>query len=467
MNMIMLPLLPESLYTNNLAIHIVFAVLLTLVLPFLKIPLLFLHGLHTYIHPDDVNPNSSSSSSSGIRAAIRRPGAMDSEQPRPRKKSKERFEFDESKAQIFRLKLNEAHLHSRIYFKEFYSAFNFALIALLSMLLHRFLSVDEDSGIMKSGALIPLLLGLVSLFRMFLLIVRIGFERSAFKRLEKQLSFVFGGLGFLLGLTVVFGVVPDWMLDFSFESLDGLSKFLLAVFMGCIVGYLYIPALRIARAFWLGTDQIRCNLSIISCGWFSRMLLYANFVVSVFCSLLWITPFSELLVDKYIGDKTRFLDAEKQGKVVELAGYVGMPKSLFDDLRYWCLLITGLLQLLTLRPNIQMVLNEAVLCWYQRLHASKVPDLDYSRAKVFLHNHYLCLAVVQFVIPAAVVLLLLGFSKLNDNFLLCIQGVPNFFPYSVLAKEVALFLSWWIVFVWAVLSSVVLALYRRGTLYVS
>ncbi|XLR35242.1 hypothetical protein S83_063142, partial [Arachis hypogaea] len=43
------------------------------------------------------------------------------------------------------------------------------------------------------------------------------------------------------------------------------------------------------------------------------------------------------------------------------------------------------------RSSLQMYLNEALLSWYQRLHASKVPDLDYSRTNMFLHNHYLCL----------------------------------------------------------------------------
>ncbi|KAL0341069.1 UNVERIFIED_CONTAM: hypothetical protein Sradi_4623700 [Sesamum radiatum] len=363
-------LIPSS---NNLVFHTIFALFLTFFFSILKIPALFLHGLQTYIHPDDVNPGGNSS---GVRAAIRRPGAMDSEQPKPRKKSKERFEFDESKAQIFRLKLSE-------------------------------------------------------------------------------------------GLAAVFEVVPKWILDFSFGSLDGLGKLLLAVIMGCIVGCLYIPALRSARAFWLGTDQIRCNLSIISCGWFSRMLLYATYIIAVFTSLLWITPFAEFLVNKNADGKNGLHVAGKRGEVLELVGYIGMSRSNFDNLRVWCLLITGLLQLLAVRANAQMFLNEAVLCWYQRLHASKVPDLDYSRAKVFLHNHYICAVVVQFFVPAAVVLLLLGLSQFDDNFLKGTPGVHKFLPAFALVKEVALFLAWWIIFVSSVLSSAILSLFRRGTLYIS
>lgn len=320
---------------------------------------------------------------------------------------------------------------------------------------------------MKNGTIIPLLLGLVGVFRAFFLIVRVGFERSATKRSERQLSSVIGFLGFMLGLTIVYGVVPKWILDFSFESLDGLGKFLLAVFMGCIVGYLYIPALRYARAFWLGTDQIRSNLSIISCGWFSRMLLYANYLMTIFTSLLWITPFAELLVNGNIGGSTRSRVFGNTREVIEIAGRIGMSRPSFDSLRSWCLLTTGILQFLALRPNIQLFLNEAVLCWYQRLHASKVPDLDYSRAKVFLHNHYLCLAAVQFFVPSMMVLLLFGLSQLDDAFLKGTLWIHNSALYSAWVKEVSFFLAWWIIFAWSVLSTAILALYRHGTLYVS
>ncbi|XP_073127604.1 uncharacterized protein [Henckelia pumila] len=450
--------------TNNLILHTVFAVSLTLLLSFFKIPALLLHGLHTYIHPDDVNPGGNSG---GLRAAIRRPGAIGSEQIKPRKKSKERFDFDESKAQIFRLQLNEGHLQSRIYFKEFYSVFNYTLISLLSLLLHRFLRVDKDSGVVRNGTIIPILLGLVGVCRQFFVLFRVGFDGSASKRLEKQLSFVLGFLGFFLGLIMVFEVFPKWVLDFSFDSLDGFGKVLFAALMGFVVGILFIPALRNARAFWLGTDQIRCNLSIISCGLFSRMLLYANFILVFFTSLLWINPVAEFLVDSRMNSKNGSNITDKKGEVLNLVGCIGLSRSNFENLRLCCMLISGLLQILALRPNVQMFLNEAVFCWYQRLHGSKVPDLEYSRAKVFLHNHYLCLVVLQFFAPGAMVLLLLGLSPFDNNFLTDIHWPCNNSSCSVFVKEVALFMAWWIIFVWAVHCSVILALYRRGIFYVS
>jgi len=62
-----------------------------------------------------------------------------------------------------------------------------------------------------------------------------------------------------------------------------------------------------------------------------------------------------------------------------------------------------------------MYMNEALLSWYRRLHVSKVPDLDYSRAKMFLHNRYLCLVVLQFLCPPVLALLFLGLSHIDDG----------------------------------------------------
>ncbi|KAM7499632.1 hypothetical protein LguiA_024046 [Lonicera macranthoides] len=451
--------------TKNLILHVTLSLTLTLLLSILKIPILFLHGLHTYIHPDDVNPNNSKSAG-GLRAAIRRPGTSSDypDPPRPKKKSKDnKFEFDENKAQIFRLKLNDAHLQSRPYFTHFRATFISIIVASFSLLLQQFLSLDKDSGVLANGTLVPLLLGLVCICRVLFLVARVSFEQSASKKSEKQVSVFVGVLGFLLGLMIVFEVVPHWVLDFEFGSLDVYGRFAVAALMAFIVGFLYMPAAKNARAFWLGTDQIRSNLSIIPCGWIGRMLLYANYLLLIFSSVVWITPFAELLVNKNMnGSKaSNVIDAE------ELVGNVGMLRSDFDRSRIWCLLVLGILQMATLRPNLQIYLNEAVLSWYQRLHASKVPDLDFSRAKVFLHNHHLCLVALQFLAPSALVLLFLGLSQVDDNMVENFQVVCSLLPCSALVKEVALFLAWWVVFVWAFFTSASLALYRRGILYVS
>lgn len=449
------------LLSGNLFLQAALALSLTLLLHFINIPSLLLSGLFTYVHPDDVAPNNSSSN--GVRAAIRRPGAIDSDL-KPRKKSKERFEFDENKAQIFRLKLSDGHLQTRIYFNDFRSAFNSIVVSLSCLLLHRFSVKSEESGVVKNGSFVPIMLGFLGVGRVFVLILRISFERSASKLFEKHLSVVLGVVGFVVALVLVNGVVPKWIFDVDFEGLHGFEKLFIAVFMGCISCFLYMPAVRIAHAFWLGTDQLRCNLSIISCGWLARLVLHANYLIMVLTSMLWVKPFADLLlIDQ---NKGSYQNARAE-HVKELVGNVGMQKSEFSSFRLWCLLVSGLLQIVSLRSNVQMYLNEAVLCWYQRLHASKVPDLGYSRAKVFLHNHFVCLVVLQFFLPASMVLLFLGLSQVGENLLTNFQGICSLLPCSLLDKEVALFMAWWVLFVWTIYTSVTLALFRQGILYVS
>jgi len=192
------------------------------------------------------------------------------------------------------------------------------------------------------------------------------------------------------------------------------------------------------------------------------MILYANNMLIMFTALLWITPFFEILINNNNGDGKGGRAGSEIGNAERLNGSVGMSRSDFNKLRVWCLLLSGLLQIVALRPNVQMYLNEALLSWYQRLHASKVPDLDFSRAKVFLHNHYLCLIVLQFFVPPILVILFVGLSQIDGY-----QSVCGLLPCSAFVEEVALFLAWWVVFVWAVFTSGSLVLYRHGILYVS
>nr|XP_043617237.1 uncharacterized protein LOC122589060 [Erigeron canadensis] len=449
---------------TNLIIQTSLSLILTLIFTFIKISSFFLHGLHTYIHPDDVTPPNPNSN--GIKAAIRRPG--DPPELRPRKKNHNKFEFDENKAQIFRLKLTHNQLQSRLYFDQFNGLFNFIIVACFSLLIHIYLPVvsiggsKSSSGVLLNGTLIPILLGFFGICRIAFVSVKVSLERSASKNLDKNLSVLVGFLGTLFGFLIVSEVIPNWVFDFGikFESLDGFAKFCVSVLMGFLAGILYVPATKSARSYWLGTDQIRCNLSMIYCGWFGRMLLYVSYLLTVFSSLLWIGPFADLLVNKNIKMKN-------VKHTNNLVGNVGMSRSDFENFRLCCLLATGILQMLSLRANLQMFLNEAVLSWYQRLHASKVPDLDYSRAKVFLHNHYLCLAGIQFFSPPALVLLFLGLSRINDNVLDHFPALCNLVPCSALVKEMGVFMGWWVVLVSGVFVSVNLALYRQGIMYVS
>ncbi|KAI9161693.1 hypothetical protein LWI28_019803 [Acer negundo] len=444
---------------KNLILQTTLSLSLTLLLTFLKIPIFFLLGLHTYIHPENVATNNNNNNQNGLRPAIRRPSDSGQELKK-RNKSKEKFEFDENNAQIFRLKLDDAHLQSRMYFKEYCNSFIYSFVALSCLLLYIYLDEDHDSGILSNGVVVVIVLGFVSLCKVLIVLARVSFEKSASKRSEKQLSVIIGVLGFLFGFLICSGVLSS-VLDFDFGSIDGFGKFSIAVLMGCISGFLYMPSGKSARSFWLGTDQLRSNLEIFSCGWFGRTILYVNYLLIVFTALLWINPLAEMIVNKNV-------DSSKEANAaISLVGNVGLSPEDFAKLRLLCLLLSGVIQIVALRPNLQMYLNEAVLSWYQRLHASKVPDLDFSRAKVFLHNHFLCLVVMQLFAPPIMVLLLLGSTQIDGDSIGNFKLVCGLLPCSVFVQEVAVFLAWWVVFVWAVFTSASLLLYRRGILFIS
>ncbi|KAJ4706068.1 Transmembrane protein [Melia azedarach] len=464
---------------KNLILETTLSLSLTLLLTYLKIPVVFLQGLHTYIQPENLGYNNKNQQ--GVRAAIRRPSTSDSSsgldgfqslssktnaELKKRSKSKEKYEFDESKAQIFRLKLDEAHLQSRVYFNDYFDSFVYSFVAFSCLLLYMYLDGNGDSGIFANGVSVVLILGFVSFCKVFTSLVKLSLEKSASKKSEKQLSLVFGILGFFVGLFICSGIVNKF-LDFDFGSLDGFAKIVVAVLMGCVTCFLYMPAGKSARSFWLGTNQIRCNLPMIFCGWFGRMILYTNYLLIVSTALLWFNPLTDILVNNNIIDGKGAKGVRIHRDAENLVGNVGMSRGDFTKLKLWCLLLSGVIQIVALRPNLQMYLNEAMLSWYQRLHASKVPDLDFSRAKVFLHNHYLSLVVLQFFAPAILLLLFLGLSQIDGNSFRNFKSVCGLLPCSSIFKEVALLMAWWVVFVWAVYTSAILILYRRGILYIS
>lgn len=315
---------------------------------------------------------------------------------------------------------------------------------------------SPDSGFLVNGVFLPVLLGFAGVSKLLVLVAKVSFEKSASRRSEKQLSVLLGVVGLVVGSMVCFTFSPS-VFDFHFASVDGNGKLFIAVLMGCFSGFLFMPAAKCARSFWLGTDQIRSDLSMLSCEWFGRMILYANYTMILFTVLLWINPFAGMLVNK--NGKVR--NAER------LIGNMGFSTSDFAKFRFCCLLVSSFLQLVALRPNLQMYLNEALLSWYQRLHAGKVPDLEFSRAKVFLHNHYLCLTVLQFLAPPIVLLLFLGLSLVDGISSEDFHYVCSLLPCSAFVKEVAVFMAWWILFVWAVYSSATIFLYRRCILYMS
>lgn len=92
--------------------------------------------------------------------------------------------------------------------------------------------------------------------------------------------------------------------------------------------------------------------------------------------------------------------------------------------------------------------------------------MDYGRAKVFLHNHYVCLAALQFFGPPAMVMVLIGLSQMRGNLLSGVFLLDKLAEFSDAFKECALFLAWWVVFVQGALMMSNLALYRMGVLFV-
>lgn len=420
---------------SHLLLHAAVSTAAALLAALLHLPSLFLHGLHTYVHPDSL------ASGDGLRAAIRRPSdaaSSSSGDLRRRHRSKyHRPDFDESGAQLFRLRLADAHLRTRLYFPEYRTAFLSAAVALPNLALGRFLPSYP-----AASAAIPAFASLVAAAHLFLALAKLSLDRSASRRSDKELSFLSGFLGFVAALLIAFHVFPS-VFDFDLgASAAAFPKAAAAVLAGCLTGLLFIPAARAARAFWLGTDQLRWNLSVVSCSAPVQILLYAAVLSGAAAPLLWVNPVA--LVP---------------------AGEVHSPE--FKKYRIWALVASAISQLLVLRANLQMYLNEAVLCWYQRLHASRVPDLDYGRAKVFLHNHYLCLVALQFFAPPVLVLVLLGMSQLRGNLFSGVPFLGSLVDNSDLVKEIALFIAWWISFIWAILTMPSLALYRCGFLVVS
>lgn len=126
-------------------------------------------------------------------------------------------------------------------------------------------------------------------------------------------------------------------------------------FAGALASLAALPATRFARSFWLGTDQPRSGLAVLASSAPARLLLNLAVLVSSAASIL------------------------------QCCGFLDSP-----ELEVKLLAAAAGLQLLASRAAVQMYLNEAVFCWYQRLHVSRSPDTEYGRAKVFLHNHHLC-----------------------------------------------------------------------------
>ncbi|WOL13110.1 transmembrane protein 161B-like isoform X1 [Canna indica] len=404
----------------------------------LRLPSFLLHGLHTYIHPDSPGADS-------LRAVLRSPSGpgIPSETKRRSRSSTGAHQrlpgFDDAKAQLLRLRLSDSDLRTRLLFPSLRIAFISSAVALTDLTLLRILLPSDPSPATAFSSAVSVL----GIAHLLLLLSSLSLQRSASKRSERELSFIAGFLGFLSALIIVFVLSPS-IFDLELGASDaGAAKAISSILAGVLAWLLFVPASRAARSFWLGTDQLRWNLAVVSCGAMNKILLFVTIFAGAAAPLLWVIPVA----------------------IVPAGGDIRTVG--FREFRVWALIASAVSQLMVLRPNVQMYLNEAVVSWYQRLHASQVPDMDYGRAKVFLHNHYLCLVVLQFFAPPVMVLLLLGLSQVRGDLFNGLFMVGNLLHCSDTVKNIALFLAWWIMFVWSILTMSILALYRCGFLFVS
>ncbi|KAJ3672462.1 hypothetical protein LUZ60_007183 [Juncus effusus] len=379
-----------------LLLHLLTTFPIFLLSHFLHLPSFLLHALCSYLHPD--------SAPSATPRALLNPNQNSSKKHRPTTTP-----FDASAAQLYRVRLTHAHLATRLHFLSFHLSLLLPLsLCFPSFLLHYFLR--------SSNTLFPFISICISLTFLVLTLLRLSVEKSASNRPEK----LFALISLVLAPLIAFLITPLTPLNSS--------ALLSTTIVAIITPLLLIPSFQFASGFWLGTNQLHFDLPILSCSWIGFLLLYNTILVSFVSPLLFITP----LLPPF------------------------MLKSV-EPYRVLLLASGALLQILSLRAMVQMYLNEGVVCWYQQLHGSRVADLGYARAKIFLHNHRFVMVATQLVAPPAVVLLLLAIYAIKGDL----------FESFDFVKEMALFAAWWIMFAWSVVTMLVLACYRFGILLVN
>ncbi|KAJ4776602.1 Transmembrane protein 161B [Rhynchospora pubera] len=392
---------------SPLYLHLLASIPSLLVSHLLHLPSFSLYSLCTYIYPD-------SAPSSTPRAVLRPANS------KPSKRNPSSTPFDTSAAQLYRLRLDHSALSSRHRFPSFHLSLLLSFsLSLPSLLLHYFNSSS-------SLAFFPFLFVFISATFLVVTLVRLSVEKSASRRSEKFFS---------LFAFVASPIVALILIQFlSINPPPGIAS----AFTGLISALVFIPAARFSRGFWLGTDQLRFDLPVLSCSSIGLVLLYSTALVSLASPALFLKSFLPPFF-------------------VATAEAIQVP----------VLAVAAVLQILSLRAMVQMYVNEAVTCWYQQLHVTRISDLDYARAKMFLHNHHLCTVATQLFAPPALVLLLLGLSQLRGNLFEGVEFFQSFTDLSDIVKEMALFTAWWVMFAWSIVTMAILACYRFGLLLIS
>ncbi|RZS28067.1 hypothetical protein BHM03_00061622, partial [Ensete ventricosum] len=145
-----------------------------------------------------------------------------------------------------------SHLRTRFLFPSFRAVF---VVPLADLAFVRIFSPSEPSLVIAIDATVAVLAA-ADLF-LFLFLSKLSLERSASKLTEKVLRFIAGFLAFPSAL---------------------------------LISFFFVPVSRAARAFWPGTDQLRWNLPVVSCGPFTKVLLYVAVLAGATAPPLWVIP---------------------------------------------------------------------------------------------------------------------------------------------------------------------------------
>ncbi|CAI5467016.1 unnamed protein product, partial [Closterium sp. Yama58-4] len=273
---------------------------------------------------------------------------------RGRRKSNEP-EADESSGKMMRILVQEGHLYSRKFFREFDETILFACIGIMAVFSREILSVLEiylqRSGmfanqqgqqqqtadpntpkqnlhssstglfLMDHGGMIPLLLAAVAMWKIIRNWASVEWDRGT-TRSSDFTQCALAGIASCLITGFLLFVLPASLTGFDFDSVaekagvtitnhfkskglakDTIPEFIipptfiktsLVLFSG-VIGALCLPAaIRFVRCFYLSTSQQPWDTGIIHQGFWSSLLWNVSFLLPVLAAALWFRPLAEV-----------------------------------------------------------------------------------------------------------------------------------------------------------------------------
>eukprot|EP00249_Psilotum_nudum_P022417 c28508_g1_i2 orf=401-2488(-) len=232
---------------------------------------------------------------------------------------KESFDSDQGSSQLLRFSLSDSQLRGKQHFQEYNEATIFSAFGIASLITRELLiSISAPDTLKSSGGfrffgsndLIPIIMASFAVFKISRLSGKVSWDRNSLQRIEMLWSCSVGVGGFL-GALAVLNLFSTTFIDFEFgktpnmpTQLEGsleqkilpVSRLMIAVVAGLLSGILVGPARKGVRVFWLGTDQLDWNISVIKWGSVIHILLYLNVLMPLLTSMLWIKPMSEIFI---------------------------------------------------------------------------------------------------------------------------------------------------------------------------